>query len=192
MQMTRRSAGRALLLGAWLYLLGGCVTVPWQPTTGTYTSDSANFSVELPNGWMRLNTDEALLITRDGLLLQHIIVERFQVDRPLKNTKKTVTRGMQPQALAEVMLDNVTSSERTLDVKVKENRPAQIGQYRGYKLVFTHRDPNGLQFRTVQQGFLAGDVVYGIRYTAAERYYFAKDLPTFEHAMTTFRLIRAL
>ena len=189
MQVTRASAVGALLLGIGL-LVGGCVSLPWQPTAGLYSSPAENFAVELPQGWMRLNSNEDLLITRDGILLQHVSVERAAVDRPLKSTKKTLTRGMQPQAVAEVIIDNFMSSERMLDVKVVENRPVQVAQYRGFRLVYTHRDKNGLRFKSVLHGFLAGDVLYAIRYTAAERYYFAKDLPTFEQVLASFRLIR--
>ena len=189
MQVTRPSSVGALLLGIGL-LVGGCVSLPWQPTAGLYSSPAENFAVELPQGWMRLNSNEDLLITRDGILLQHVSVERAAVDRPLKSTKKTLTRGMQPQAVAEVIIDNFMSSERMLDVKVVENRPFPVAQYRGFRLVYTHRDKNGLRFKSVLHGFLAGDVLYAIRYTAAERYYFAKDLPTFEQVLASFRLIR--
>jgi hypothetical protein len=189
MSMTTRVAASALLLGAALSF-GGCVTLPWYPTEGPYTSAADNFVVELPKGWMRLNSDHDLLITRDGLLLQHVLIERGRVDRPLKHTKKVLTRGMQPQALAEVILDNISSSERTLDLKVKENRPVQVGRHRGFRLVYGHRDKNGLRFKSVMLGFLAGDDFYLIRYTAAERHYFAKDLQTFEQLVATFKLIR--
>ena len=70
MQVTRASAVGALLLGIGL-LVGGCVSLPWQPTAGLYSSPAENFAVELPQGWMRLNSNEDLLITRDGILLQH-------------------------------------------------------------------------------------------------------------------------
>jgi hypothetical protein len=188
MPMTTRVV--AVVLGASL-LLGGCVTMPWYPTAGPYTSEADSFAVELPKGWMRLNSKEDLLITRDGLLLQHVLIERGRVDRPLQHTKKVLTRGMQPQAVAEVILDNISSSERTLDVKVKENRPVQVGGHRGFRLVYTHRDKNGLRFKSVLLGFLAGDDFYLLRYTAAERYYFSKDLATFEQLVTTFKLLRA-
>ena len=65
MQVTRASSVGALLLGIGL-LAGGCVTLPWQPTAGLYSSPAENFAVELPQGWMRLNSNEDLLITRDG------------------------------------------------------------------------------------------------------------------------------
>ena len=190
MQVTRAPfVGTLLVVGLGL-LLGGCVSVPWQPTAGLYSSPAENFAVELPQGWMRLNVNEDLLITRDGLLLQHVSVERAAVDRPLKSTKKTLARGMQPQAVAEVIIDSLQSSERLLEVKVLENRPVQVAQNRGFRLVYTHRDKNGLRFKSVMHGFLAGDVFYSIRYTAAERYYFAKDLPAYEQVLASFRLIR--
>jgi len=187
MQMTKRFPMGLVLVAAGL-LLGGCVSLPWYPTGGVYTSEAENFSVELPKGWMRLNSDEDLLITRDGLLLQHILIERVRVAEPLKNTKKTLARGMLPQAVAEVILDNIASSERVLDLKVQENRPVQVGRYRGFKLVYTHKNKDGLRFRSVLHGLLAGNAFYGIRYTAAERHYFAKDLRTFEQVLASFKL----
>jgi hypothetical protein len=189
MQMTKPASAHLFLLGIGL-LLGGCVSLPWQPTAGVYSSPKENFAVELPSGWMRLNAQEDVLVTRDGLLLQHMSIERALVDKPLKNTKKTLTRGMQPQAVAEVIIDNFVSSDRMLDVKILENRPVQVAQQRGFRLVYTHRDKNGLRFKSVLHGFLVGDVFYAIRYTAAERYYFAKDLPAYEQVLASFRLIR--
>src|SRR5262249_60668750 len=93
-------------------LLGGCVSLPWQPTAGVYSSPKENFAVELPSGWMRLNAEEDLLVTRDGILLQHVSVERAVGDKPLKNTKKTLTPRRQPQAVAEGVLDTFRSSDR--------------------------------------------------------------------------------
>ncbi len=186
---TRRFAGPRLLLAAVL-ALGGCVSLPWHPTGGPYASEAEHFSVELPQGWMRLNTEEDLVITRDGLLLQYILIERVRVDEPLKNTKKTLARGMLPQAVAEVILDNIAFSQSVLNLQVKENRPVQVGRHRGFRLVYTHKNKDGLRFRSVLHGLLAGNAFYGIRYTAAERHYFAKDLRTFEQVLTSFKLTR--
>lgn len=47
---------------------------PWVRVGGLYKSDSHNFSVELPQGWMKSNTVDHLLITRDGILLQSIVI----------------------------------------------------------------------------------------------------------------------
>ncbi|HEV8662801.1 MAG TPA: PsbP-related protein [Candidatus Methylomirabilis sp.] len=185
-----RGFPRGLLLLAVGLALGGCVSLPWHPTGGPYASEAEHFSVELPKGWMRLNTEEDLLITRDGLLLQYILIERVRVDEPLKNTKKTFARGMLPQAVAEVILDNIASSQSVLDLQVKENRPVQVGGHRGFRLVYTHKNKDGLRFRSVLHGLLAGNAFYGIRYTAAERHYFAKDLRTFEQVLTSFKLAK--
>lgn len=190
MQMTR-GFSRGLFLVAVGLALGGCVSLPWHPTGGPYASEAENFSVELPKGWMRLNTEEDLLITRDGLLLQYILIERVRVDEPLKNTKKTLARGMLPQAVAEVILDNIGSSQSVLDLQVKENRPVQVGGRRGFRLVYTHKNKDGLRFRSVLHGLLAGNAFYGVRYTAAERHYFAKDLRTFEQVLASFKLAKA-
>ena len=68
-----------------LLVVMGCV--PWIQTGGLYTSKKHNFSVELPQGWMRSNTSEYMLITRDGVILQNIAIKEEQLTRSL-NTQK--------------------------------------------------------------------------------------------------------
>ena len=52
--------------------LVGCMA-PWLEVGGTFVDDSLQFQAELPAGWMAANNiEDALLITRDGALLQSI------------------------------------------------------------------------------------------------------------------------
>jgi hypothetical protein len=72
----------------WIFLifLVGCA--PWTQVGGLYKNESYNFSVELPQGWMRWSQGESLLITRDGLSLQYIQIGRMKIEGSLKHTKK--------------------------------------------------------------------------------------------------------
>ena len=66
--------------------------------------------MDLPDGWMRWNTRDYFLITRDGVDLQYIMVEKINVKDTLKHTKKKFRKGMLPSEAAEVILDNIASS----------------------------------------------------------------------------------
>jgi len=171
-----------------LLLITGCA--PWVKVGGLYKSPPHNFSVELPNGWMRLNTGDRLYITRDGVLLQNIIIERLNIEKPLEHTKKKFSKDMLPQEVAEVVLDNISSDQTVLNFEVKENIPARISGFPGFKVVFTYKNKDGLWLKSILYGFIGDEWFYGIRYTAARRYYFDKDLRTFEKVFESFRLIK--
>jgi len=168
--------------------LGGCAL--WVPTDGTPFVDRArNVSLELPTGWRRLNTGEYLYATRDGSELQSILVERIQVDDELTQTRKKLRRGMLPQELAEVILDNSRSNEEVLDLKVVENKPAAVGGADGFRMIYTYKNTDGLRYRNLYYGCLRGEWFYGVRYTAAQRHYFDRDLQAFEKTVKSLRVL---
>jgi hypothetical protein len=168
--------------------LGGCAL--WLPTDGAPFVDSAqNVSLELPAGWQRLNSKEFLFVTRDGSELQSLLVERLHVDDDLSQTRKKLARGMLPQELAEVILDNARSNEGVLDLKVLENKPVPFGDTDGFRMLYTYKSEDGLKYKNLYYGCLRGEWFYGVRYTASQRHYFERDLPAFEKAVKSFRVL---
>jgi hypothetical protein len=171
-----------------LLLLTGCAT--WTRVGGDYSSSSENYSVELPDGWMRAPSGDRLVITRDGILLQNIIVETKMVDAELTGTKKKLKKGMLPQEVAEVILDGVSSNQANLSFELLENQPTTISGLAGFKAVFGYKTKSGLRIKAVYYGLLAGDTYYGLYYAASRRYYFDKDIETFEKVVQSFKLLK--
>jgi len=188
--MPRLTRATTALLGATLLVATGCVSLPWVPAGGSYTSDAHDYTIDLPQGWMRWTQDERddLIVTRDGALLQHILIERLHVDEPLKNTKKKLAKGMMPQDAAEVILDNYSSNKDISGVDVKDNRPITISGKPGFRAVLTYKTKDDLKLRVVYCGVIQGEWFYGIRYSAPQRHYFDKDLKTFETVLRSFKL----
>lgn len=170
----------------WLLMLAiGCA--PWVRVGGLYKSDGHQYAIHLPDGWMRWNRGDNLVITRDGLLLQQITVIRLSVDDPLKHTKKKLTKAMLPQEVAEVILDDIATDREVLDFRLEENKPAKIGGLPGFRAVFHFKNKEGLRLTTIYYGCLKETWFYGISYTAASRYYFDKDVEVFEKMVETFQ-----
>lgn len=155
-------------------VFSGCAR--WTPVGGPYASEAQNVKVSLPDGWMRLNTDEFIYITRDGGLLQNILIEAFHVDDTLKHTKKKLRSGMLPIEASEVIIDNISSDQNISALEVKENKSARVGGHQGFKAVLTYKNQDGLKIKTVYYGFMNGEWFYGLRYTAPQRHYFDKDI----------------
>ena len=173
-----------LLLGA----LSGCA--PWVQVEGPYRMDSQGFEVSLPAGWRRATTvSDSLLLTRDGIDLQYIRIERVAVGDELTHTKKKFAKRMSPQDIGEVELDDVRSDQGMRNVELVENVPLQVAGFPGFKLVYTFKIEGGPRLKRVHYGLLVRDWVYRVQYQAAARYYFDKDLATFERVRESFRLL---
>jgi hypothetical protein len=169
-------------------LLTGCG--PWTKAGGQYKSTKHNFILDIPQGWYRLNTSKYLFITKDGVPLQNVVVNRISVDEPLEHTKKGLDREMLPQEAAEVIIDNTSSDPALLSFTLLENVPMTIYNRPGFKLLYTYKNRDGLEYKSIYCGFMSGDWLYGIRYSAPSRYYFSKDVGTFEEILNSLQLLK--
>jgi hypothetical protein len=96
---------------------------------------------------------------------------------------------MLPQDVAEVELEEVRSDQGVRSFELLENVPFQVTGLPGFKLVYTFKTENGLRLRRIHYGVLVRDRVHRVQYQAAARYYFDKDLATFERVRESFRLL---
>ncbi|MDD1750530.1 MAG: hypothetical protein LUO89_11725 [Methanothrix sp.] len=177
-----------LILFIMLASVAGCG--PWQTTGGLYTSSWNDFTVELPEGWVRENRNDYIHMTRDGFPLQSIYIGRTRVDEfELKYTKKKLTKGMLPQEVAEVLLDNMASNPAMNNLEVKENKPTKISGKRAAKIIVLYENKDGLKLKTVSYRLVMDEWLYTISYTAPLRYYFDRDVKAFEKIVTHFQLL---
>ncbi len=184
-QLTPARATMILML--LLSALGGCA--PWVIVEGPFRMESHGYEVNLPEGWRRATTvSDSLLLTRDGVSLQYIRIERVPIGHELPHTKRTLAKGMSAQDVAEVELDEVRSDQTVRNFELLENVPWQVAGLPAFKVVYTFRAENGLRIKRVHYGVLVRDWVYRVQYQAAARYYFDKDLPTFDRVRESFRV----
>jgi len=176
----------ALMFLAWA--LSSCA--PWAQVEGPYRVDSQGYEANLPAGWRRATTvSDSLLLTRDGVSLQYIRIERVAVGDELTHTKKKFAKRMSPQEVGEVELEEVRSDQAVRNFELLENVLFQVAGFPGFKLVYTLKTEGGLRLKRVHYGVLVRDWVYRIQYQAPARYYFEKDLATFERVRESFRLL---
>jgi hypothetical protein len=187
--MTAHAAILRTALAGLLLLLAGCA--PFVLASGRQSLSEYGFDVTVPDGWyraMRGEASEALVVTRDGLALQQIVISRAPVDKELKHTKRRFDAKLPPHELAEITLDNMRSDPAVHVFAVEENVPATINGRQGYKVVYTWALKGGYRLKRVHYGFLDGTWVYQIVYQAAARHYFDRDLATFEQMRESFQV----
>ena len=97
---------------------------------------------------------------------------------------------MLPHEAGEVILDNIASDQTISDFNLLENTPLKISGVSGFRAVYTFKNKDGLKIKGICCGFITGKWFYGLIYSAAQRYYFDKDVETFEKVVGSFKLIK--
>ena len=182
------------------FAVSGCATM-WSPLEEGQQTPDASYKVEFPEGWLKLDStmakrmpdplDRGVTITRDGTMLQSIRVGSMELDQVFPNTKKTLNEKMLPQEAAEVIADNFRMAEGVLEFNVLENVPAEVGGHSGFKILLEYKMDNRLWLRRMFYGTLLNNRLYFLQYHAPRRYYFERDLETFQKILDSFRPVIA-
>jgi len=169
------------------FMTAGCAT--WETVGGYYESRDAGYSLDLPKGWHRdLRTKERLVITRDGLLLQHIQIGQYPVDKVPLSTQRRLTTAMLPLELAEVIIDDLRSNTQLLNLNFVGNRPALVGGFPGFRITYSYQFKDNLSRMAVYDGVLVGKSYFFVAFQAPRRHYFDRDLPAFEQVSNSFKI----
>jgi hypothetical protein len=173
----------------WLFLLFTTSCASLNQSGSASETPSYNFTIEYPEQWTKLDTRKYLMITKDGPFSQYILVQQRHVDKPFKHTRRAINKGMLPQELAEVILDEIISDRAVLNFRVIENIPAAVNQYDGFRIMFTYETKDGLKFTTIYYGFLQREWFYNLRYNAGERHYSDEDVETLGKVLSSFKIV---
>jgi hypothetical protein len=162
--------------------LMGCASL-WQPAPLELAS--ANWSLQPPQGWMHFSTPTYEMFSKDGPYLQYIFIQHRPLDKGFHHTKQKLNKTLLPHEAAEVVADNLRSDPQIASFKLLSSQPVTLDGQSGFKLVYTHTDRQGVAIRSLYYGIILNCSFFNLRYTAAQRYYFEKDLGVFEHMLST-------
>jgi hypothetical protein len=172
-----------------LFLIAGCASVAQERSLKNLPVN--DFSVKVPEGWWKPKHINKYLLTKDGAFLQYVLIQQRPIDLLYSHTKKKLDKGMLPLEASGVIIDEIASDRRILNFNVIENVPAVIDGHDGFKILFTYEDKKGSTFKTLYYGFISGDSFFNLRYNAAMRHYFEKDIADFEKILASFRIVKA-
>ena len=144
-------------------------------SAGAVAEDEFNFSIDMPAGWWRVNTDKYLVITRDGAFKHYILVQERPLSKPFKNTGKILKKSHLPNEAAQIVIDEVTADPNLTGLQMIENNPSNVAGKPGFQLTFLYTDPAGIIFKTIYYGCIDGEHYYNLRYSASEQKYFDEE-----------------
>jgi hypothetical protein len=184
--MERLHISIAILITA---LIAGCATTWARIDDANRSYQGEHYSVMLPAGWMRMEGGGNLLLSKDGIDLQRIIIEYHTHDKAFENLKKTSSAAMLPSELAELTIAELKASQNDSlpSLKVISNSPIEIAGHTGFSLHLSYKTDEGLRIEMLMQGFADTDGYYLITYRAPTLYYFERDRAVFESVCASFR-----
>ena len=150
---------------------------------------NADFSVDIPVGWWKPEYTGKYLLTKDGPYLQYVLIQQRPLTKAFRYTKKKIRPGMLPQEAAGIIIDELASDRYLINFSVIENAPATVDGRAGFRILFTYTDKKKSQFKTLYYGFINADSFYTLRYCAAARHYFDKDIADFDQIINSFKLV---
>jgi hypothetical protein len=153
---------------------------------------SERFEVTLPTGWVRAMVgDDKLIVTRDGVPLQHIDIAFRPHAEAFKKLEKESKETQLPSELAELYLADMRAQDEhgLPSLQVLENAPERIGGVEGFRLHLLFTASNGLVYEQQILGFANAKGFYTLSYKAPQIHYYADSSRGFAQVRQSFRVL---
>lgn len=166
-------------------VMAGCAG-PWKKAP--HQLSGVQWTFRPPEGWMHLTMMESEMLSRDGPYLAYILVQSRPLEHGFRFTKQKLHPAMLPHEAARVITDNLRWDPLIRQFELLACEPAMVDGHNGFRLVYSYLDSFDVAIKTVYYGVVLTDRFFNLRYTAAERHYFEKELPAFTQVFNSLRL----
>ena len=182
----------AIATGLLMLLLSGCAATWVRVDDADRRYSGEHYSVTLPSGWMRSLAGDSLVLSRDGLDLQRIVIEYRPHDKAFGNLEKTSSADMLPSELAELTIAELKAAqdEGLPSLEILDNRPVEIAGHTGYALHLRFRTDAGLRIEVLLRGFVDEHGLYQLLYRAPTLHYFGRDRAVYESLAGSLQQVR--
>lgn len=187
--MRRVGAGFLFLVLAGT-MLAGCVST-WVRVDGADEHyAAAHYQVSLPRGWLRIEDQGNLLLSKDGPDLQRILIQFQSHEKAFAKLEKDSSASMLPSELAELAIAELKASgeDGLPSLQVLRNEPVEIAGHMGFAIHARFKTDDGLRIELLLRGFVDERGLYLLTYRAPTLHYFARDLGAFESVVASFRI----
>ena len=170
--------------------LAGCAATWVRVDDADRRYSGEHYSVTLPAGWMRSEIGDSLVLSRDGLDLQRIVIEYRPHEKAFEEIEKASSSGMLPSELAELTIAELKASqeEGLPSLEILDNRPVVLAGHTGYALHLRFKTDAGLRIEVLLRGFVDEHGMYQLMYRAPTLHYFGRDREVYESVTASLQL----
>lgn len=183
--------------------VSGCVSWARIDSDSRMVSNAA-FTVELPVGWVRLQSAndsyeashkgerqtikvDRVVITRDGLNLEQIDLIRFNAQNAFPHINKPYKNGMLASEAAELYVADLKAAGLD-NLSVVKNAPKEVAGKSGFELHVKFKNDRGLQSERLIYAFGDNSGFYLMSYQAPTLHYFEMYKEVFVRIAQSFRV----
>lgn len=171
-------------------LLSGCAAT-WVKVDGAGRHyQDEHYSATLPVGWLRLKSDDSLILSKDGILLQHIIIEFRPHAKAFEKIEKESSSTMLPSELAELTIAELKASqdEGLPSLEIIRNAPVELAGHTGFGIHLRYKTDAGLRMEILLRGLVDENGFYLAKYSAPTLHYFERDRSAYESLTESLKL----
>jgi hypothetical protein len=163
--------------------LSGCAV--WTKLDGGSLTH-AGVTVSAPADWMHLAANrDVLMITRDGIGIQHISAAFLTGDKLFPKTKQTLSNDVQPQELAQRVVGELRQQPEMSGVEIKNVAPATVAGKPGFRALLEWRNDRGASFQRIVAGSAMDGGLFLVQYHALKRHFYERDLKAFDSVLAS-------
>ena len=181
---------RGIFLFFVLCVFTGCVAY-WTTVDKTTTMSTGDFKVTVPGGWSKYYSDSntsMFYLTKDGNLLQYVVLNNYAVGAKLANTAKEFTDQMLLQEVADLLAAEFAADKTMPNFKLLANVPVTMDGKEAFRLEYSYDNVDGVVYKGVTYGFKYKKSFWTLNYRAVDTYYFAKDSQVFDKMIDSFKI----
>lgn len=187
---------KAVKISAWnitlvlLLLLSGCTTTWIKVTDAEKHHQDEHYSVTLPIGWLLLDSNDGLILSKDGILLQYISIQYRPHEMAFEKIEKNSSSSMLPSELAELTIAEfkATQDEGLPSLEILQNTPVELAGYTGFGIQLRYKTDAGLRIEMLLRGVVDESGFYLLKYSAPTLHYFERNLHTYDALTESLKL----
>jgi hypothetical protein len=182
---------RLIMAALTLITLAGCETMWQRVDAETVAYKTGYYAVHLPLGWVRMERDEEVYVTRDGISIQRLAIERRDHDKAFEKTEQQSTADMVPSELADRYIAEFRAEDANglPSLEILSNHPTKIDDHLGFALHLRFLSGGGLRYERLVNGFATEDGFFTIDFMAPTLYFFERDRGAFETVVRSFKTL---
>ncbi|WP_020410789.1 hypothetical protein [Hahella ganghwensis] len=144
----------------------------------------------VPASWYLYPRSQAIVLTRDGELLQSVSISRIGYGKKLTNIDRTLDKNALVSELGELYMQNIENSSEVSKLERLAFEPAQHGSLSGFTLKYRFKISNGAWMLGSLIVLTGENYVYQVLYSGTERVYFERGEKGFEAFLASLRILK--
>ncbi len=151
---------------------------------------SSRYDVTLPFDWVKQQTPDGLVVSRDGPDLQRIWLRAVAHDKAFPALEQASHADMLPSDLGARFIAELRAgdSDGLPGLEIEEEGPAALDGHEGFRVQAQYRDADGIRFRVLAYGTVTDKGYVELVYVAPLIHYFDRSLAVFDEVRASLKL----